>query len=370
MANVSDDEFAAAGLYDPVRDVANGRLDLLRWLASFGMSIDEMVEADARLALGAAPGDQRLHPGELFDRTAAIERSGLSDELFDSIATALGFTPVHGAAPGELGLVDAEIRAIAAFGQLAAVFSEPEAISFLRVLGSSMARLGESAVSLFLVDVEGPHLEAGESEYDLAKKVFDGVGLLDEFTTHLDPLLRRHVLQATERSRLSLIDSIERVRQRYAVGFVDLVGFTELSGTMSTDSLAGFLRDFEGQAYDVATEHGARVVKLIGDEVMFVATDADRACRTAVSLMGRFEGQGVTPRGGIALGDVIVRGGDYFGSDVNLASRLVDEAVPGEVLVTEPLAAAATTCSFEPAGRRQVKGFADPIPVRTLLTVT
>ena len=73
------------------------------------------------------------------------------------------------------------------------------------------------------------------------------------------------------------------------------------------------------------------------------------------------------PRGGLAYGDVLVRGGDYYGSIVNLASRLVNEAVPEELLVTEPLAAAAEGWQFEPAGRRLLNGFADPIVVRSLV---
>ena len=76
----------------------------------------------------------------------------------------------------------------------------------------------------------------------------------------------------------------------------------------------------------------------------------------------------VVPRGGLAYGNVLVRGGDYYGSVVNLASRLVDEAVPQEMLVTEQVAAAAAGCCFEPAGRRMVKGFSDPVQVRTLIS--
>jgi adenylate cyclase len=62
----------------------------------------------------------------------------------------------------------------------------------------------------------------------------------------------------------------------------------------------------------------------------------------------------------------VLRGGDYYGAIVNLASRLVDEAVPLELLVTEELAQAATACQFEPAGRRMVKGFDEPVTVRSL----
>ena len=73
------------------------------------------------------------------------------------------------------------------------------------------------------------------------------------------------------------------------------------------------------------------------------------------------------PRGGVSFGEVLVRGGDYYGSIVNLAARLVDQAVPQEVLVTGGLAeAAGDGWSFEPAGRRMVKGFKEPVPVWSL----
>ncbi|MFK8026390.1 MAG: adenylate/guanylate cyclase domain-containing protein [Ilumatobacter sp.] len=110
------------------------------------------------------------------------------------------------------------------------------------------------------------------------------------------------------------------------------------------------------------------MVKLIGDEVMFVASDAAAACRTGSELMHGFgsEHELVVPRGGVAYGEVLARGGDYYGSVVNLASRLVDEAVPEELLVTDELAAAAVGCVFEPAGRRMVKGFTEPVSVQSL----
>jgi class 3 adenylate cyclase len=69
----------------------------------------------------------------------------------------------------------------------------------------------------------------------------------------------------------------------------------------------------------------------------------------------------------LAYGNVVLRGGDYYGSVVNLASRLVDEAVPLELLVTDELAEAAAACTFEPAGRRMIKGFDEPIAVRSML---
>jgi class 3 adenylate cyclase len=103
-----------------------------------------------------------------------------------------------------------------------------------------------------------------------------------------------------------------------------------------------------------------------------VADDAAAACRAGKALMDGFASTSgtVLPRGGLAYGKVLPRGGDYYGTVVNLAARLVDEAVPQELLATEALADAAVGCEFEPAGRRMVKGFAEPVTVRSLVSVS
>ncbi len=362
------DEYQRAGLYDPVGDANNGRVELLDWLVDQGFTIPEMQHAFATDALGAMAGDRRMVPGERLTREEAIARSGLSPHDFDAYSTAFGFLPIEGAPVGEVGYTAAEIESLAIVSMLATMFSPHEARSLIRVIGSSLARIGEASVSLFLADVESPHVLRGAKEIDLAHAVHDAVGLLDGLSERLDPILRRLMLQAVERTRRTAIGMTERFQYRYAIGFVDLVGFTAISSHMGARELSSFMGRFEGEAHDVATGAGARVVKLIGDEVMFVATDPADACRAAIALMDAFNGEyvGVAPRGGMAYGNVVLRGGDYYGSVVNLASRLVDEAVPLELLVSDELAAAAVGCEFEPAGRRMVKGFADPIGVRSM----
>ena len=233
----------------------------------------------------------------------------------------------------------------------------------VRAAGRMIAYRGKG--KMIFADVETRHIESGAKEIDLAHSVLDAVGLLDGLVERLDPILRRLTLQAIERTRRTAIDINERVQYRFAVGFVDLVGFTAMSSGMAASELSAFMGRFEGQAHDVATRAGARVVKLIGDEVMFVAADAGDGCRAAIALMEAFDGEyvGVLPRGGMGYGGVVLRGGDYYGSVVNLASRLVDEAVPLEMLVTAEVVGSAAGCEFEPAGRRMVKGFDDPVEV-------
>ncbi|MFK7917776.1 MAG: adenylate cyclase regulatory domain-containing protein [Ilumatobacter sp.] len=366
MATVED--FIAAGLYDPACKETVGRLELLTWLDAKGVTVADMVDALASDSLGAMAGDRRLVPGERLTLADVGAQVGIDPSELESMAVAFGLVSVQGSPDGEIGITLDEARAASVFEGLAQMFSRDEARSLIRVIGSSAGRMAEASVSMFLADVESRMLSDGSSEIDLAHAVEDAIGLIDGFMESLDPIYRRHLLQAIERSRETTVSLRERFTYRYAVGFVDLVGFTEISGSMSGRELAAFLRDFEGRAYDVVTAAGARVVKLIGDEVMFVASDAEAACRAGAELLAGFgsEHERVLPRGGLAYGEMLVRGGDYYGSVVNLASRLTDEAVPQELLVTEELAAAAPSCSFEPAGRRMVKGFDSPIAVKSL----
>mgnify|MGYP005813729679 CR=1 FL=1 len=368
------DEFAAAGVYDPSVPNAASRLALLNWLIDEGFTLEQLAAARSGDRLDAiSGGDMLLVPGPLRPMIDVVARTGLSAERIDAYTTALGVAPLSFSPPGEIGLSDEEADALTslnAVGEAEGLFSGDELLSFLRVIGASIGRVADAALSLFLTDVESPHRKSGGDELVLTKKVFEAVSLIDGFMTTLDPLFRRFLVQAIERSRLASISTQERLRYRYAVGFVDLVGFTEISGVMSDAELSGFLRDFEGRAYDVVNTAGGHVVKLIGDEVMFVATNADAACRAAAELVAGFGADGATvlPRGGIAYGEVLVRGGDYYGSVVNLASRLADQAVPQDILVTDLLAAAATSCAFAPAGRRALKGFAEPVAVLSLVT--
>jgi len=97
---------------------------------------------------------------------------------------------------------------------------------------------------------------------------------------------------------------------------------------------------------------------------MFVAVDAARACDIALPVVDRFRTDAsVMPRGGLATGTLLMRGGDYYGPIVNLASRLADLAVPSEVLVTTEVVAEASAdgLRFEPAGKRMLKGFDEPV---------
>ena len=172
--------------------------------------------------------------------------------------------------------------------------------------------------------------------------------LLYAFRRRLEEALRRRTtLEAGDQPTL-------------AMGFVDLVDFTPTSASMQTDELGRLLGRFEALASDVITEAGGRVVKLIGDEAMLVFPTADQAAQGAIELVDACAaGDLPSARAGLSLGQVLARGGDYFGRPVNLASRLVDVAPPDTVLADDAFVeaiSATMTLVIEPQTPKRLKG--------------
>jgi adenylate cyclase len=238
----------------------------------------------------------------------------------------------------------------------------------LRVIGTALSRVAEAAVSVY-VQTREPDLDAPETDlltlaHELAAVSKAALDLGDS----MGIIFSHHMRDAIDRQRVAQAGVSERSLHRLAVGFVDLVGFTPLSMHTSPSELLELVGAFEVKAFDVAAAHNGRIVKHIGDEVMFIALDAADGCAIARNITATF-GAGIEPRGGVCFGDVIARHGDYYGKVVNLASRLADLAIPGEVLVDRDTATSASgSFVFEPAGHRLLKGFDDPIEVLSLVS--
>ena len=361
-------EYEARGLYDPNSPNAADRLALLEWLAEQGATIDQMVDAKKHDHLTGLAGDLALRPGKRLTPSEFAEQTQLSVDDVLSLALAIG-RPIGDLEEPAFTADDVEGFGMFALG--ATVFGEDAMLRFARVLGASLARIADAAVSLFMSDVEMPLNEADAGELALARANLDAVGALSALTSAMAIVLRVHMESAIARSRQGRIEASSPVTVVIAIGFVDLVGFTPLSQQMPVDELGGVVDDFEAVAHETVASHGGQIVKLIGDEAMFVARDAGSASEIALALVERFGHEGrVTPRGGIAVGEVLTRGGDYYGPVVNLASRIADMAVPNEILVTPDMRERAETAhaplTFDPAGRRLLKGFDEPVELFAL----
>jgi adenylate cyclase len=178
-----------------------------------------------------------------------------------------------------------------------------------------------------------------------------------------DVVFRRHI-EATAR-RWDRTPSDDPATVEVAVGFADLVGFTARSRSFEAADLAAAVTALETLADDAAMAHGGRMVKLVGDEVMFVAPDGPSGCAVALAMLDATADHPVLPplRAALAFGRMVPHDGDYFGETVNLAARLVDAARAGELLASERVAAALDLQAYAATEVPAVslKGFAESV---------
>jgi class 3 adenylate cyclase len=343
---------------------AADRVALIDALVEWGATADEIVGACRTGDLPGLCGDLLLNPRGTSTLREIGARLGIPLDELEGAVRAQGL-PVPG--PDDRVMTEDDERAMGLVVPGLELFPEEVALQLLRVIGSSVTRIAEACVAAYLDSVERVMKEGGRSELDMAISVREAVGTVDSVADALGPMLTRHLHQAIWRSREARRGLTDYGTVRMAVGFVDLVGYTPLARTLSTADLADLVGTFEAAAYDTAAVHDGRVVKLIGDEVMFVALDVEAACQIALALVDHPEirAAGADPRAGVAAGELLMRDGDYFGPVVNMASRMADLAVPLEVLATtavhEALGDAASPIVVTPAGRRMLKGFDAPV---------
>jgi adenylate cyclase len=295
-------------------------------------------------------------------REDAAAAAGIEPERIDRIWRAAGL-PIAG--PGVPYFSEFDVENLRGFAVAAELFGEAAVLRFTRVLGTSLSRIAEAALALAVANLSGPLELAGADEATRARATDQSAAALALVPSVLEGLFPHHVDIATRRFTVSRAEGALRT-VNLAVAFLDLVGFTERSGGLSPEELAVAVADFETLAGEVITSHDARLVKMIGDEVMYVATDAVVAAEIALELRDAVVDHPVLAglRGGLVFGDVVTQDGDYYGSEVNLAARIVAVATPGQVLTTEAVVgalAAQNEISTLPEGERVIRGFDDPI---------
>jgi adenylate cyclase len=352
------DDWTAAGIYDPTAPDAADRLELLEWIDSHSVSIDEMVAACESGNITSIVGDRALRPGTRITMIDAATATGLSVEIVRDLNRATGMPLLADDEP--FYTVD-DLPMFNLFAQAAQLFSRDELVHFTRVMGSAMRRVAEAAGEMFLRDVEAPLYEdRAATPLEMATANYEGVQLARVATGVFEPMFRAHLEVSTQTMRRAREGQVGYATLPLTIGFVDLSGFTSQAGTLSPQQLLDLVMTFESASIDLVSAHGGRLVKLIGDEVMFSTVDPAEACDIATGLVARAAEWANGARGGLAYGQVITSGGDLYGETVNMAARIVDIAVAGEVLVNEAITERATTHRFSPAGRRQLKGFAEP----------
>ena len=252
------------------------------------------------------------------------------------------------------------------------VVDDSVALGLTRAFGRSVDRLASWQVQLLgeVVAEQRARDGVGPARLPLGDEV---AALVTALGPDLEPLVvyawRRHLASAVQRfaAEQPLDPAVPTVRR--VVGFADLVSFTRLVRRLSERELAVLVQRFEVLTSDVVSTHGGRIIKTVGDEVLFVAWPPAAAAAIGLDISEELSGDPLMPdvRVGLALGEVVARLGDVFGTTVNRASRLTSMAYPGSVLVDDATAAAldgSTAFACTRTRRRTAKGLGSVSPWR------
>jgi adenylate cyclase len=286
--------------------------------------------ADARDAL-----ERLLLDGpRRYTRVQVAELSGMPLERTRRLWRSLGFADSTDDDPA---YSDADIAALGALQSLIdSGFVGPETeATIARAMGQALSRLADWQTDMLADVLAGAAAEEGR-EPTPDEAVAAARALLPLLRDIQDYVWRRHL--AANADRL-LAATGAGDRRELAVGFADLVGYTSRSRGMGGRELGAMVEDFESTAAEVIAGRSGRVVKTVGDGVLFTAASAVDAVEIALELPDRWSAEDRPPlRVGAAYGAVLTRLGDVYSPVVNLASRLTSIAHPSTVLVDRELA--------------------------------
>jgi adenylate cyclase len=214
--------------------------------------------------------------------------------------------------------------------------------ALIRSLGRSFARLAEWQMGLLAKQIDLDEMSVDEVS-EVMTKLVPSVESLQSYVWRRHTLaVASRLLMAAEREDSEEHEpaDVDDGTQLVGVGFADIVNYTRTSRSLTRSELTDLVDGFEARALEITTAHGGRIVKTIGDEVLFVADEAPELAAIGLELIEERERHDEFPelRVGLAWGPTVARLGDVFGPVVNIASRLTSTSRPGRVLVDKQLA--------------------------------
>ena len=331
-----------------------------------GHSLDEIRRAteQGRLAFGFL---EELFPPEdtVYTVQEAAREAGLEAGLVRRIAAGLGISlaETETLSEDELQL----LRYVAA--ALDAGFPLDALLQLVRVYGQALARVADAEVRLFHLYVHEPLMRSGASGVETAEQMLAlSRQVLPLASPVMDQVHQRYLQHFVEQDVVGHMESeldgpaIDLGRMRVAIAFADLAGYTRLTEEEGEQTAVDAVERFV-EAVEVTLPDEARVIKTIGDEVMIVGSDPTALIDWAVGFQ-RLQVERPLPRIGIHYGVALYRDGDYFGRDVNIASRVAARSAGGEVLATRPVVEqAGSHLEFERIAEVKLKGFSNPTEV-------
>ena len=361
-------DFEAEGLLDGLSGKAReARLGLLEDLAEDGVPLEELKRAVEEDRLVLLPVERVFEEGtERYTAQEIAACAGLEDDFLVRLMRALG-APIPAGEERVYGEADLEAAKRAKLF-LDAGLPEDGVLDTSRIIGISMANLADANRDL----VGEVFTEPGVDERELAQRYAAaaqtmspllGETLLHAYRIHLREAIRQAVISEAElaEGRLSGSDEV-------TIAFADLVGFTRLGESLEIEQIG----ELTGRLFTLASEAArppVRLVKMIGDAAMFSSREAVPLLDSVLSLVDA-AGHEELPslRAGVAHGQALSRGGDWYGRPVNLAARITGFARPDTVVVAQDVMDAVESADendfrFSFAGRRRFKGIEGEVPV-------
>ena len=359
MAVAKDFDLEASGLLDGLEGEARDeRAELIPWLLEQGFTVDQIRGSytPALLVSRRILGDDGIY----VSARETSEKTGIDLDLLERVQRAMGLATVDDPDAPVYLRADAEA---ASFAQKAIDLGiDPDQlVQITRVLGDGLSRAAEVmryAVLATLLDPTATELQVAKNSEALLREVSPMLGpMIEEMLRfQLRHMMETEAVTAGERAEGQRLPGARLV----TIGFADLVGFTRLGEVVPPEDLEQLAHRLADLAHEVAVPP-VRFIKTIGDEVMLVSPDPAALLDAVLNLVDATEGDDDLPRlrAGIATGMAVSRAGDWFGSPVNLASRVTGAARPGSILASESAREAIGeddrfTWSF--AGARRLKG--------------
>ena len=303
-----------------------------------------------------------------FNALEVAAETGVTIDQTRRLWRALGFPEFV----GEKAYTSADVEAVATLMSFvdAGAVDFDTAVNLTRGVGQTMARLADWEVSTLVSRVE--EMEAGTEA--TGSRIGSAMRLINEVNPPFERLLvyawRRHLAAAVGRVEAMGANDEDLHTIDVSVGFADLVSFTALSNTLDRDEIGDLVEVFESRCQDVVAHYGGRIIKSLGDSVLFVTAGAGDAVSVAegiINVIGR-DAKMPDVRLGLASGPVVQRLGDIFGPPVNMAARLTQVARRNRLIVDQ------NTADLLPSGEwesrrlpaRPVRGFGlvEPVAVR------
>jgi adenylate cyclase len=304
----------------------------------------------------------------VFNAVEVAAETGASIEQAQRLWRALGF-PDRGS---ERAFTHADAEAVSTLLRLVeqGAIDFDMAVDLTRAVGQTMARLADWEVGTLVHRVQ--EMESGDDATgSRATAALQLLGALnDPFEGLLVYVWRRHLAAAVARVEALGADDADLHTTQVTVGFADIVQFTALTNRLDHDRIGDLVEIFESRCADVVAGQRGRVIKSLGDAVLFVNEDPIRAYDTAegiISVIGRDQRM-PDVRVGLSTGAVVMRLGDVFGPAVNMAARLTGVARRNRIIVDGATAERLPEDQFETRAlpARPVRGFGlvEPVAVR------